>query len=157
MGTPSELCMAVHECFPSLRVTDGSAAIAWYVAVFDATERFRLVDPADGRVGHAEVALGEGMVLMLSDAYPEMGLHAPPAEAGRSGFALHLHVDDADALIAKAVEAGATLLRAPSDQFYGERSGTIVDPYGHMWTIGHDIEDVTPEEMQRRWDTMGEG
>lgn len=143
--------MAVHECFPYLRVRDGAAAIAFYKAVFDATERFRLIDPGDGRVGHAELELAPDVVLMVSDAYPEMGIHAPQ---GSAGMGIHLHVDDCDAVIARALEAGATLVRAATDQFYGERSGTFRDPYGHEWMVGHDIETVAPEEMQRRWDAM---
>ena len=142
--------MAIHECFPYLRVSDGDAAIRWYTEVLGAKERFRLVDPADGRVGHAELDLGAG-VLMLSAAYPEMGLHAP---TGNTGMCIHLHVDDADALVARAREAGAEVLREPSDAFYGERGGTFRDPFGHDWMVGHSIEEVTPEEMQRRWDAM---
>jgi PhnB protein len=143
--------MAVHECFPYLRVSDGVAAIQWYTDVFGARERFRLVDPGDGRVGHAELELGPGAVVMVSAAYPEMGILAP---TGNTGCALHLHVDDADAVIARAVSAGATLLRPASDQFYGERSGSVRDPFGHEWSIGHSIEEVEPAEMQRRWDAM---
>jgi PhnB protein len=141
--------MAIHECFPYLRVHDGAAALAFYAHVFEATERFRLIDPADGRVGHAELELAPGVVLMVSDAYPEMGIHAPQ---GPAGLGIHLHVDDADAVIARAVEAGATLLRGPTDQFYGERGGAFRDPFGHEWMVSHSIEDVEPAEMQRRWD-----
>jgi PhnB protein len=143
--------MAITECFPYLRVSDGRAAMAFYGEVFGARELFKLVDPADGRIGHAELELGPGMVLMVSDAYPEMGIEAP---TGNTGMSLHLHVDDCDALIARAVAAGATLLRPAQDQFYGERSGSFRDPFGHAWMVGHSIETVTPEEMQRRWDAM---
>lgn len=143
--------MPIRECFPYLRVSDGARAIAWYLDVFGGHERFRLVDPADGRVGHAELELGPGVVIMVSAAYPELGIGAP---AGETGFALHLHVDDADALLTRAVDRGARLTRPPQDQFYGERSGAIVDPFGHSWSIGHDIETVQPAEMQRRWNTM---
>lgn len=143
--------MAIHECFPYLRVSDGDAAIAWYCEVFGATERMRLVDPSDGRVGHAELELGGGAVLMLSQAYPEMGIEAP---TGNTGCGMHLHVDDCDALIARAAAAGATVLRPAQDQFYGERSGSFRDPFGHEWMVGHDIEEVSPEEMQSRWNAM---
>lgn len=143
--------MAVHECFPYLRVSDGAAAIRWYTEVFGATERFRLVDPGDGRVGHAELELGPGICVMVSAAYPELGILAP---TGNTGCSIHLHVDDADAVIARAVAAGATLLRAPTDQFYGERGGAVRDPFGHEWMVGHSIEEVEPAEMQRRWDAM---
>ena len=98
-----------------------------------------------------ELDLGPGMVLMLSDEYPEAESLAP---TGPTGMSIHLHVDDADAMIARAIAAGATLLRPASDQFYGERGGSIRDRFGHEWMIGHSIEVVTPEEMQRRWDAM---
>jgi uncharacterized glyoxalase superfamily protein PhnB len=143
--------MAVHECFPYLRVADGAAAIQWYTEVLGARERFRLVDPSDGRVGHAELDLGPGSVIMVSSAYPEMGILAP---TGNTGCAIHLHVDDADEVLARAVAAGATLLRPASDQFYGERSGVMRDPFGHEWILGHSIEAVEPAEMQRRWNAM---
>ncbi|MEZ4383726.1 MAG: VOC family protein [Nannocystaceae bacterium] len=145
--------MSIHEVFPYLRVRGGAAAIAFYCEAFAATELFRLVDPSDGRVGHAELRLGDGAILMLSDEYPEMDILSPPSVGG-VGMSIHLHVDDADAFIARAVAAGAELRRPPSDQFYGERSGSIVDPFGHVWDIGHSIEEVEPAEMQRRWDAM---
>jgi PhnB protein len=144
--------MTIHECFPYLRVRDGSAAIAFYARAFDATETFRLVDPDDRRVGHAELRLGAATI-MLSDEYPEMGIVGPQTLGGVSSD-LHLHVDDADAAIARAIDAGATLVRAPTDAFYGERSGRVRDPFGHEWTIGHSLEELDPAEMQRRWDAM---
>lgn len=139
--------MSIHECFPYLRVRGAKAAIDFYLRVFEARERFRLVDPTDGRIGHAELELGPGMVVMLSDEYPEMGIRAP---AGEAGFALHLHVDDCDALIARAEAAGGTVTMRPADQFHGERSGKFRDPFGHEWYVGHTLEEVSPEEMQRR-------
>lgn len=145
--------MKVHEVFPYLRVKDAPAAIAFYEEAFGAKEKYRLVEP-NGRVGHAELDL-HGVTLMLSDEYPEYGIQGP-ATLGGTTFAMHLHVDDADALIRRAVEAGATLVREPKDQFYGERSGTVRDPSGHEWSIGHEIEKVSPEEMQRRYDAMFE-
>ena len=90
---------------------------------------------------------------MLSDEYPEYGIRSA-ASLGGTPVTLHLHVDDADAMVAQAVAAGATLDRAPEDHFYGERSGTVRDPYGHRWLIGHSIEHVTPEEMQRRYTAL---
>jgi uncharacterized glyoxalase superfamily protein PhnB len=147
--------MAVHECYPYLRVRDGVAAIDFYVQVFQATERFRLVDPGDGRVGHAEIELAPGIVVMVSDEYPEMGILAP---TGNTGMAIHLHVDDCDTLIARAKAAGATITMEPSDQFHGERSGKFRDPFGHEWYVGHSIEEEpSPEEMQRRWNEMVSG
>lgn len=140
--------MSIHEVFAYLCVGDAAAAIAFYSDAFGATEKFRLVEP-NGRVGHAELTFGP-TTIMLSDEFPEFGIRAPAAFGGTS-VTIHLHVDDADALIVRAVAAGATLERAAQDQFYGERSGSVRDPYGHRWLIGHTIETVTPEEMQRRY------
>lgn len=142
---------AIHEVFPYLRVRNANEAIAFYKDVFGATKRFRLTEPS-GRIGHCELNLGK-VELMLSDEYPEYGILGPQAP-GATGCLIHLHVDNADALAAKAVAAGATMVREPSDAFYGERSCTIRDPFGHEWMLGHEIESVTPEEMQRRFTAM---
>ncbi|TDU31410.1 putative glyoxalase superfamily protein PhnB [Panacagrimonas perspica] len=141
----------LHEVFPYLRVKGADTAIAFYCDVFGAREKFRLVEPS-GRIGHAELELG-AITLMVSEEYPEYDIQAP-RRPDPTGFALHLHVDDAEALAARAVAAGATMLRAPADQFYGERSCTIRDPFGHDWMIGHSIEDVPVDEMQRRYTAM---
>ena len=143
--------MSIHDLFVYLRFRNAEDAIAYYKDVFGAEESFRLVEPG-GRIGHAELTLA-GTTLMLSDAFPEFDIHAPAPDAPNT-FVIHLHVDDADALIDKAVAAGARLVRAPEDHFYGERSGAIRDPFGYDWLIGHSIEDVTPEEMQRRYTDM---
>ena len=143
--------MAIHEVFAYLRLRDAAKAIEFYTKAFGATEKFRLSEPG-GRIGHAELELG-GTTLMLSDEYPEFGIYGP-ASIGGTSFTIHLHVDDADALIGRAVAAGATVIRPAADQFYGERSGTVRDPFGHEWNIGHEIEKVTPQEMQRRYDAM---
>src|SRR5688500_11585998 len=126
--------MSVHELFAYLRVKNAPAAINFYKQAFAATEKFRLVEPS-GRVGHAELDFG-GTTLMLSDEYPEYGI-AGPQTIGGTSVSIHLHVDDADALIARAVAAGGTLVRPATDAFYGERSGTVRDPFGHEWNIGH--------------------
>ncbi len=97
-----------------------------------------------------------GTTIMLSDEYPEFGVVGPETIGGTS-FSIHLHVDDADAVIRRAVEAGATVTRPPQDQFYGERSGSVRDPFGHDWNIGHHLEDVTTDEMQRRYTQMLQG
>jgi uncharacterized glyoxalase superfamily protein PhnB len=140
--------MPIHELFVTLRVKSAADAIAYYERVFAARENFRLVEPS-GRIGHAELDFG-GTTVMLSDEYPEYEVYGPDGKS-RATASIHLHVDDCDALIARALEAGATLLRPASDAFYGERSGVVRDPFGHEWNIGHSIEDVTPEEMQRRY------
>lgn len=146
--------MGVHELFPYIRVTDGDRAVRFYTAAFGAEELFRLVEPG-GRLGHCELKMGSG-VLMLSEAFPEFGIHAiAPGES--AGIVLHLHVDDADAVVAKAVAAGAELVRPLADQFYGERSGTVRDPFGYEWSVGHEIEKLTPAEMQRRYEAMMAG
>lgn len=141
----------VHELFPYLCVANAPAAIDFYVKVFGAREKFRLTEPS-GRVGHAELDFN-GATLMLSDEFPEFGIKSARA-IGATAVTLHLHVDNADAVIEKAVRSGATLEREPKDQFYGERSGSICDPFGHRWLIGHSIENVSPEEMQRRYTKM---
>lgn len=143
--------MTIVELFPYLRLKEAARAIEFYRAAFGAKEKFRLTEPS-GRIGHAELELGS-MTLMLSDEYPELGFTGPQTLGGTS-MSIHLHVDDADALIARAVEAGASVLRPAADHFYGERSGTVRDPFGHEWMIGHEIEKVTPAEMQRRYDEL---
>jgi len=140
--------MAIHELFVYLRAKNAETAIGFYKKAFGATEKFRLTEPS-GRIGHAELAFGP-MTVMLSDEFPEFDCYAPDAGA-RSTFVIHLHVDDADAAIEKAVGAGAQLVRPPQDAFYGERSGTVRDPFGYDWMIGHSIEEVDPGEMQRRY------
>lgn len=147
--------MKIHEVFIQLRVHDANQAVAFYERAFGAKEKYRLVEPS-GRVGHVEVDFG-GTTIMMSDEYPELGIRGPKS-IGATSFGIHLHVDDADALIERALAAGATLIRPPSDAFYGERSGTVRDPFGHDWNIGHEIEKVAPQEMQRRYtEMMNEG
>jgi uncharacterized glyoxalase superfamily protein PhnB len=146
----------IHEVFPYLRVHDAEAALDFYQRVFGARLRLRLDEAGTGKIGHAELVLGESAVVMVSDEYPEYGIVGPTSVGGTS-ITLHLHVDDADRLIARAVEAGAELVRPPADAFYGERGGTIRDPFGHEWLIGHSIEEVSPEEMQRRYDALMAG
>jgi uncharacterized glyoxalase superfamily protein PhnB len=146
--------MAIHELYPYLRLKRAVEAIEFYKKAFGATEKFRLVEPS-GRVGHAELDFG-GTILMLCDEFPEYGIGGPETVGGTT-VSIHLHVDNCDEMIAKAIKCGATLVRAASDAFYGERSGTVRDPFGHDWMIGHNIEEVTPEEMQRRYTAMLSG
>jgi uncharacterized glyoxalase superfamily protein PhnB len=141
----------VRELFAYLGVHDADAAIRFYAGAFGAREKFRLREPG-GRIGHAELEFG-ATTLMLADEFPEYGLRGPLALGG-SPVTIHLHVDNADEVIDRALRAGATLERPPRDEFYGERSGAIRDPFGHRWTIGHSIEEVAPEEMQRRYDAL---
>lgn len=143
--------MAVHELFTYLCVPDAARAIEFYSRAFGAREKMRLTEPS-GRIGHAELDLG-GTTLMLADEFPEFGITAP-APGVSTGVTIHIHVDDADAVVKRATDEGATLEREPKDEFYGERSGCVRDPFGHRWSIGHRIEDVSPEEMQRRYTAM---
>ncbi len=141
----------VHEVFAYLRVCRAADAIDFYKRAFDAHEVFRLAEPG-GRIGHAEIKIGD-TVLMLADEYPEHGIVGPQTLGGTT-IAIHLHVDDVDTLMQQATNAGAIVVRPLKDQFYGERSGSIRDPFGHEWLLGQHIEDVTPEEMQRRYNAM---
>jgi len=144
----------IHEAFPYLRVRRAAEAIDFYGRAFGATEKFRLTEPS-GRIGHAELLFG-AMTVMVSEEYPEMGIVGPETLRGTT-FSIHLHVDDADAAFARALSAGATAVRPPQDAFYGERGGTVRDPFGHEWLLGHEIEKVTPAEMQRRYTAMMSG
>jgi uncharacterized glyoxalase superfamily protein PhnB len=143
--------MKIEEVFAYLCVSDAQAAIDFYKDAFGASEKFRLTEPS-GRIGHAELAFGP-MTVMLSDEYPECGIRSA-STIGATPVTIHLHVDNADRMIEQAVRAGATLESAPKDEFYGERGGSIRDPFGHRWLIGHHIEDVSPDEMQRRYSDM---
>jgi PhnB protein len=140
--------MTIHEVFIQLRVKSTPEAIAFYERAFGAREKYRLVEPS-GRVGHAELDFG-GTTIMISDEYPELGIRGPQS-IGATSFGIHLHVDDCDAMLERAVAAGGKLIRPASDAFYGERSGTVRDPFGHEWNLGHELEKVEPEEMQRRY------
>ena len=123
-------------------------ALDFYRRAFGATEIYRLAEPS-GRIGHSEFQIG-GSTLMLADEYPDWGALAPTSLGG-TPVKLHLRVDDVDAFMKRAVAAGATELRAPKDEFFGERSGMLADPFGHHWHVSTRIEDVSPEEMQRRF------
>lgn len=143
--------MAIHELFAYLCVDDAAKAIEFYAKAFGAREKFRLTEPG-GRIGHAELDFG-GTTVMLSDEYPECDIRGPKA-VGATAVSIHIHVDDADETIRRAIAEGAVLEREPEDAFYGERSGVVRDPFGHRWNIGHSIEEVSPEEMQRRYDEL---
>jgi PhnB protein len=141
----------VHEAYPYLRVHNAAEAMEFYARAFGAKEQFRLTEPG-GRIGHAEIKIGPA-IIMLADEYPEHGICGPRSLGGTS-FSIHLHVADVDKAFSKAVEAGASVLRPLQDQFYGERSGTVRDPFGHEWLLGGHLETVTPEEMQRRYTAL---
>lgn len=137
-----------HTVTPHLVARDAAAALAFYVRAFGAVERYRLVEPS-GKIGHAEITVGDAVV-MVCDEYPDFGAVSPAAYGG-SPVKLLIYVDDCDAVVSRAVDAGATLLRPVKDQFHGDRSGMVVDPAGFTWTIATRCEEVSPEEMQRRF------
>lgn len=141
----------IHDVYAYLRLHDTKSAIDFYSRAFGAKELFRLVEPS-GRVGHAEVKIGT-VTIMLSDEYPEYDIKGPRSLGGTS-VSIHIHASDVDRLFEQAVAAGATVVRPLQNQFYGERSGTVRDPFGHEWLLGGHIEDVTVEEMQRRYTAM---
>jgi PhnB protein len=134
---------------PAIVVNGAARALEFYAQVFGATERSRFPGP-DGLILHSEIEIGDS-VLIVEDAAPFMGTQAPPSGGleGTPTF-LYLYVEDVDAVIKRAVELGATLKRPAQDQFYGDRDGFIVDPFGHGWTISSHVEDVAPDEMMRR-------
>jgi PhnB protein len=136
-----------HSATPYLIVKGGAAAIAFYKDAFGAVEMFRMPGP-EGRIAHAEIRIGDS-VIMLADEHPGT-VNRSPSSLGGSSVGIMLYVDDVDATFARAIELGAQAQRALADQFYGDRNGTLQDPFGHVWTVATHIEDVTSEEMERR-------
>jgi PhnB protein len=136
---------------PYLYVDGARQAIEFYKSILGAEERMSMPGP-DGKVGHAELTLGDS-VIMLADEFPDMGALSPKSVGG-SPVALHVYVEDVDATFEKAIKAGATVLRAVEDKFYGDRGGEFEDPYGHRWSIATHIEDLSPEEMEQRMGQM---
>jgi len=136
---------------PYLIVDGGADAIAFYTNVFDATERMRLTRPG-GSVAHAELCIGDA-VFMLADEFPDMGF-VGPRKLGGTPVSMFVYVEDVDASFERAIAAGAIEKKPVADQFYGDRMGTLEDPFGHMWSIASRTENVSPEEMQKRFDKM---
>jgi PhnB protein len=138
---------------PCLVVQGAAKALDFYAAVFGAAERMRFPGP-DGSVAHAEIEIGDAVVI-VEDEDPRRGTTAPPA-GGIPGTPVFqfIYVEDVDAVVAHAVERGATMRRAPEDQFYGDRDAFIIDPFGHGWTVASHVEDVSPDEMIRRMAAM---
>jgi len=132
---------------PYLAVDDAAAAIDFYKRAFGATERLRMPMP-DGKVAHAELDIGDSMV-MLSDPFEQSRVR-PPKEVGGTTTAIFCYVEDVDAVYKQAVEAGAESRMEPEDQFWGDRFAQVVDPFGHQWQLASHVEDVEPEEMERR-------
>ena len=142
---------AYRTASPYLIVRDAAAALQFYSEAFGASETRRLNTP-DGRIMHAEMKIGDSMIFLASE-FPDHGAFSPE-HFGGSPASIVLYVDDADALFARAVKSGATSLRPMQDQFFGERSGTVLDPFGHRWTLNTHIEDVSDEDMERRFAAM---
>jgi PhnB protein len=136
-----------HTVTPYLAVDDAAAAIEYYKRAFGAKERERMDGP-DGKIGHAELEIGDSLV-MLSDPFPQ-GSTRPPSELGGTSASVFLYVDDVDSVVQKAVDSGASVTMEVADQFWGDRFGTVTDPFGHVWSIATHIEDVPPEEMAER-------
>jgi PhnB protein len=136
-----------HTATPYLIVNGAAEAIEFYKRAFGATELLRMTDP-QGRIGHAEIRIGDS-VIMLADEHPGMGYRGPRSMGG-SSVSILLYVDDVDTIFGRAVSAGAAVQRPIANQFYGDRSGKLEDPFGHVWSIATHVEDVPPEEMRRR-------
>ena len=149
MGTQHRIPQGHAGVIAYLTIDGAAKAIDFYKNVSGAEEIMRLADD-EGRVGHAELKIGDGLV-MLSDAMPQYGRPAPRAGA-ENGFGMHLYVEDVDAVFRKAIEAGAKPLHEPSNEFYGDRAGRFEDPFGHRWMISTHVEDVSTDEIQRRFD-----
>jgi PhnB protein len=136
-----------HTLTTYLAVDDAAGAIDYYVRAFGAKELGRM-DAPGGKIGHAELQIGDSR-LMLADAFPQSSTR-PPKELGGASASIFLYVEDVDAVVQRAVDAGATITMEVADQFWGDRFGTVTDPFGHVWSVATHIEDVPPEEMAER-------
>jgi PhnB protein len=136
-----------HTVTPYLTIRNAADALDFYKRAFGATELFRMSD-ASGKVGHAEIRIGDSAI-MLSDEFPEMNARSPESIGG-SPVAIHLYVEDVDAVVKRAVEAGAEVVRPVENQFYGDRGGMLSDPFGHSWWVSTHVEDVPMEEIRKR-------
>ena len=135
-----------HSVTPYLTVDGAEEAIRFYTEAFGATEILRL--PMGGKIGHAEIRIGDSVV-MLADEWPDYGKLGPKSRGGATS-GLMIYLEDVDAAFERAVAAGGTVERPVEDQFYGDRSGTITDPFGHSWTLSTHVEDIAEDELQRR-------
>ena len=144
---PKPIPEGYHTATPYLIVQGAAQALDFYKSAFNAVETMRMPAPG-GKVGHAEIRIGNSPI-MLADEHPEMGYVGPQALGG-TPVSLMLYVEDADAVFAKATAQGASVVKPMQNQFYGDRSGTVKDPFGHVWTVATHIEDLTPEEIQKR-------
>jgi PhnB protein len=136
-----------HSVTPYLIINGAAAAIEFYKEAFGAVELFRMPQP-DGKIGHAEIKIGDSPI-MLADEFPEMG-YVGPQSLGGSSVSLLIYVEDVDTVFKRALAAGASEQKAIEDKFYGDRMGSLVDPFGHVWHVGTHTEDISPEEMEKR-------
>ena len=152
-GNPSPIPDSYRRVTPCLVVQGAAKALDFYAQVFGATERLRTPGPG-GTIVHSETMIGDSVVI-VEDEDPHRGTVAPPA-GGVPGSPVFqfIYVDDVDAVVARAVALGASMKRAPENQFYGDRDGSIIDPFGHSWTVATHVEDVSEEEMGRRMAAM---
>ena len=142
-----------HSVTPYLVVDDAAQAIEYYKKAFGAEEKFRM--PMGDRIGHAEIKIGDSHI-MLADPFPDMG-HKSPKAYGGTPVSVMLYVDDVDSVFRQAVDAGATETRPVENQFWGDRMGTLTDPFGHVWSLATTVEEVSPDEMQRRMEQFSKG
>jgi PhnB protein len=154
MSKPKPIPEGYHTATPYLIIKDAAKAIEFYKEAFRAKEMMRMSQP-DGRIGHAEIKIGDSPI-MLADEFPEMGARSPQSLGG-SPVSILLYVEDVDAFAKQAVAAGTKVIRPVKDQFYGDRSGSFEDPFGHQWHIATHVEDVAPEEMHKRAAAAGRG
>jgi PhnB protein len=136
-----------HTVTPYLAVDDAAQAIEYYTKAFGAKERVRMETP-DGKIGHAELEIGDSLV-MLSDPFPQASTRSPK-ELGGTSVSVFMYVENVDAVVKQAVDSGATVAMEVADQFWGDRFGSVTDPFGHLWSIATHVEDVPPEEMAER-------
>jgi PhnB protein len=147
MSTVKPTPEGYHSVTPYLFIKGAASAIEFYKNVFGATEVMCMASP-NGQIMHAELKIGDSIV-MLGDENPQIGALSPQSIGG-TACGLHVYVANVDAVTQKAIDAGAKLVRPVKDQFYGDRSGTLIDPFGHMWSVATHVEDVPPEELQKR-------
>jgi PhnB protein len=140
---------------PYLHIDGASAAIDFYTQVLGATERMRMPGDSPDKIGHAEIQVGDA-VIMLADEFPSMDIRGPKSVGG-TPVSICVYVEDVDAVVERATTAGARVLRPVEDQFYGDRTGTFEDPFGHWWNVMTHVEDVAPDEMERRMARMSGG
>ena len=142
-----------HSVTPYLVINGATQAIEFYKTAFGATELFRMEH--EGKIGHAEIKIGDSPI-MLADEHPEQG-HKSPTSLGGSPVGIMIYVDDVDKIFNQAIAAGGKEVKPLQDQFYGDRSGTLTDPFGHVWTVATHTEDVAPEEIEKRLAAMAKG